>query len=168
MRKINFYQARDELHREFLAGSEMPAPTRAVFRHLLEFTLYGGEAYGWVRHDACGIKTIAASTGLSVRTVLRSMAMLEANGLIKRVARTKGTGGRLIDEVRVDWNYLYVGPESDSVAPSGSGDSVALSDGPESDSVAPSSISIRKRTTSNPGDARDGGARIIEMRRNHG
>lgn len=168
MRKVNFYQARDKLHREFLAGSPMPGPSRAVFRYLLEFTLYGGEAYGWVRHDACGIKTIAASTGMSERTVLRAMLLLENNGLIKRVARTKGSGGRLADEVRIDWEYLYVGAESDSVALSGSGDSVALSDGPESDSVASSSISISKRTTSNPGDAGDGGAKIIELRRNHG
>lgn len=168
MRTINFYQARDQVHREFLAGSDMPGPARAVFRYLLEFTLYGDKGYGWVRHDACGVKTIADSTGFSVRTVIRAMAMLENNGLIKRVTRTKGTGGRLIDEVRMDWEYLYVGPEGDTVASSGSSDTVASSDGPEGDTVASSTMSIRKRTTSNPGDARDGGGKIIKMRRNHG
>lgn len=167
MRTISFFEARDELFREFLAGSPMPAPTRAVFRYLLEFTFYRGAAYGWVRHDACGTKTIAQSTGFSEKTVKRSMVMLESNGLIKRVTRTKGTGGRLSDEVRIDWDYLYVGAEGDSLTPSGQGDSLTPSDGAEGDSLTPSSISIKKRTTKNPGQARDGGGEVIEMRRKH-
>jgi len=156
------------MHRVFLAGSSMPGPTRAIFRYLLEFTLYGGEAYGWVRHDACGVRTIATSTGFSEKTVKRALIMLENNGLIRRVTRAKGTGGRLADEIRVDWDYLYVGAQGDSLTPWGSGDSLTPSEGAQGDSLTPSSISISKRTTSNPGVAGDGGGTIIELRRNHG
>lgn len=146
----------------------MPGPTRAIFRYLLEFTLYGGEAYGWVRHDACGIKTIASSTGFSEKTVKRALTMLESNGLIKRVTRTKGTGGRLSDEIRMDWDYLYAGAEGDSLTPNPQGDSLTPWGVAEGDSLTPSSISISKRTTSNPGDAGDGGGKIIELRRARG
>jgi hypothetical protein len=168
MRTINFYQARDKMHREFLAGSDMPGPTRAVFRYLLEFTLYGGEGYGWVRHDACGVTTIALSTGFSEKTVKRAMAMLENNGLIKRVTRTRATGGRLSDEIRMEWDYLYAGAEGDSLTPNPQGDSLTPSGVAEGDSLTPSSISISKRTTSNPGEAGDGGGKLIQLRRNHG
>jgi hypothetical protein len=107
LRRINFYQARDEMHREFLRGSGMPGPTRAIFRYLLEFTLYGESGYGWVRHDACGIDTIAASTGFSDRSVKEYLRQLEANGLIKRYRKDRKGGAN--DEIRIEWSYLYIG-----------------------------------------------------------
>lgn len=160
MRTASFFQVRDELNREFLRGSDMAGPTRAIFRHLLECTLYAGEAYGWVRHDACGVSTIARITGYSERAVKEHLRLLEANGLIRRYNRTKGTKGRKNDEIRIDWEYLY---EDQGAAPAlryqGAGAAPMKAD--QGAAPAPSSY-IEEKNYKEPCGT-DG--RVIEMRR---
>ena len=161
MRTISFFQARDEMNREFLRGSDMPAPARAVFRHLLECTLFTGEAYGWVRHDACGIKNIAALTGMSDRSVSRCLQALENNKLIRRVSRARGAGGRLNDEIQVVWKYLYVEPAGAKTEPL-SGDTVSVSGGSKTEPLSVSSFT--KEKDEEPGVAGDD-AKVLEFRR---
>lgn len=130
MRTITFYQARDEMNREFLRGSDMPGPTRAIFRYLVECTMFSGEAYGWVRHDACGVPTIAKITGFSVHTVKDHLRLLEDNGLIRRYRREQaGRGGRHPDEIRIEWKFMFEGAaneRSSEVQFEGAGDEPSL------------------------------------------
>ena len=157
---VSFFQARDEMDRVFLAGSDMPGITRAVFRHLLEHMMYSGESYGWVVRSASGVSTIAVITGFSERAVKSHLRMLEANGLITRHRHRTGTGtgpgGRSADRIRVEWDYLH------NEGASGARASGAPSGGDEGASGAPSTI-YKEELLQEPG------AEVIDLasRRKH-
>lgn len=155
MRTINYFQARDEAHRTFLTGSDMPAPTRAIFLYLLSCTLYAGEAYGWVRHSSCGVATIAAVTGYSERSVKSHLQLLERNGLVRRQQRPRTHRGRPADEIRIEWSYLYQG-----AAPARETDAPGVAD--QGAGAAPSFL-YKEKELQEPGQARE--ADVIELRR---
>lgn len=155
MRTINFYEARDELNRELLRGSDMPLPARAIFRYLLESAMFSGEAYGWVRHDACGVKTIAAIVGLSERAVVTHLQLLEGNGLVRRRRRARGTLGRVNDEIRIEWDFLY----QDAPGARESGASTKA----DQDAPGASTTQYTEKVFTEPGQARE--ADVIDMTR---
>jgi len=167
VRTISFFQARDEINRVFLQGeSNMPAPTRAIFRCLLESVFYSGSAYGWVNHACCGVRTIATLTGLGERAVRTHLNMLEANGLIRRVPRPRADGGRDPDEIQVTWTFLYAepAPHAGGAPDAGSGAPDAGSGGSEAARDAGSYIpQDRFKNSKNPGGARE--AEVIDMTR---
>ena len=167
MRTISYFQARDEIQRVFLAGSDMPGPTRAVFRYLLDSAFYTGQAYGWVRHSSCGVTTIAKITGFSEKTVRVAMTMLENNGLIRRYPRPKSSGGRLPDEIKIEWSFLYLGRVPEAVGATASVDGATVSGGSEPvGATASYSSNKRVKNRQKPGQAREV-AEVIPMRRSH-
>lgn len=162
MRTISFFQARDQMNREFLAGSDMPPLTRAVFRYLIECTMFKGESYGWVNYSSCGVMTIAKITGLSERAVRTHLQMLEDHGLIKRYRRASKSGsGRSNDQLRIEWDYLYEGDEIQPAPDAGRERGAARNDVQPAPDAA-SSIS-KEKELQEPGEA--GIAEVIEMPR---
>jgi hypothetical protein len=128
-------QARDILDAALLAGKMGgPGPYLAVFRVLLENAFYTNDSkFGWVRHDRCGIKTLAVLTGYSEVTVRRALDDLEGASFISRRVRPKRGGGRHADEIQVTWHAIHAEAitESASSSESASDDTESASEGPE-------------------------------------
>ena len=115
----NFFEARDALDAEILAGKlELSGPQNAVFRVLVEHALYRSKDRdgnrtpqddGFVtdkvpgRDEQIGVDTICALTGLRQTAVKTALAALEKSRLIRRFRRPMVAGGRLPDRIRVDW-----------------------------------------------------------------
>jgi DNA-binding MarR family transcriptional regulator len=137
----NFFEARDALDRLITTDDEIDvtgstAHSLAIFRYLLSHTFFKGDAYGWVREDRCGVKTLVKMTGYSLNTVKRALVELEKAGLIRRYARPRASGGRWPDEIYITWSYLHADDQVDEAEEPCEGPS--STQGPSESSQGPS------------------------------
>jgi hypothetical protein len=100
----SYFTARDALDAALAAGElALKGPQCAVFRYLLEHTMFSGENYGWVTESAVGNPVIARRTGLHENTVQKAVVALNALGLIESWGRPVFAGGKRFDMVHVRW-----------------------------------------------------------------
>lgn len=115
----NFYEARDAFDALLLGDTaERTAVTDraiiAVFRVLLENTLYKGTAYGHVRHDRTKQEVLGKLTGYGRTTIVDALNELERLDMIKRTSRRPGQTGSASDEIRITWPKMWGGESSET------------------------------------------------------
>jgi hypothetical protein len=110
--------ARDVLDAEIRAGKlELTGPQNAVFRFLVEHTLYQPKDEadrGFVVESVLGVPAICKLTRLKQTAVKGAIKSLGDMGLIKTFKRPVMSGGRKPDRIRINW----VLPEESLAVPS--------------------------------------------------
>jgi len=161
----NSNQARDALDAALDAGElDLSGPECSIFRYLIDHVWFKHQdpaKLGFVTKHAIGNKVIARRTSVNEKTVKRAIPELDRKGLIVRYeGESMPTGGRLPDDIRVDWAMTpaETGSEDDTperVVPMGTESPLT------GDTESPSSLPVKEQTEEHHHDD-DAGMGLVE------